>query len=109
MRSGPKKSLEKQTKHKNIFTGLQPKTEGKVNPHTYDYKPEWITFWNELMKELFKEELTNRRNALKSKYKISDIEELIPVTPVILKIPLYVCVRFKVYVNIRALISIFRL
>lgn len=46
-------------------------SEGKEDPHKYDYKPEWITFWNTRVKELFDEELKSKITALKSKYGIS--------------------------------------
>lgn len=57
----------------NRFKELQ--SEGKVNPHTYDYKPEWIDFWNVRMKELFKKELETRQSSLKLKFSIPDIED----------------------------------
>lgn len=46
--------------------------EGKEDPLKYDYKPEWIIFWNKRVKELFDEEFKSKMNALKNKYRISD-------------------------------------
>lgn len=48
------------------FKELQ--AEGKVDPHTYDYKPEWIEVWNIRVKELFDEELQNQKKSLRLKY-----------------------------------------
>lgn len=52
------------------FKELQ--SEGKCDPHTYDYKPEWISFWHVRVKELHEEELNLRKKSLKAKYGLSD-------------------------------------
>lgn len=49
--------------------------EGKEDPFKYDYKPEWIIFWNVRVKVLFVEEFESKMNALKKKYQLSDCKK----------------------------------
>lgn len=49
-----------------LFRYKQLQTKG-VDVAKYDFKPEWIEFWNKRMIELHSDELRNRKDALRKR------------------------------------------
>lgn len=52
--------------------------EKKTDPNKYDYKPEWIAFWTELVKDLFNSEVEKKKKEIKVKLGLpEDAEEMV--------------------------------
>lgn len=55
---------------------LEVQNEGKEDPLKYDYKSEWIGFWDTRLKQLFDEELKSKMKALKNKHRLPDNKQV---------------------------------
>lgn len=53
----------------------QLQEEKKCDPNSYDYKPEWITYWKDRRVELFNIAVNKIKKELKEKFKLGDEDE----------------------------------
>ncbi|EDW63062.2 uncharacterized protein CG7065 isoform X2 [Drosophila virilis] len=53
----------------------QLQEEKKCDPNSYDYKPEWITYWKDRRVELFNISVNKIKKELKDKFKLGDEDE----------------------------------
>ncbi|XP_064538312.1 uncharacterized protein CG7065 [Drosophila montana] len=53
----------------------QLQEEKKCDPNSYDYKPEWITYWKDRRVELFNIAVNKIKKELKDKFKLGDEDE----------------------------------